>query len=153
MNYSLFDLQNCNFSKKDKHSEEMEKAKKKDGTGRSAMFHKFGIIRSYTIEANYNICNRRNKVVYDESRLDSSRRNFYSEGVGEQNNLLPNVGDICRGFNFETEFTNHQITVRDLRNTGKEICLALLDSVNLNPFSRLRNTPLKNIRVRINLWS
>jgi hypothetical protein len=131
----------------------LEKVKNKDGTGRSAMYHKFGVIRSYTIEANYNMCNRKNRLIYDESRLDSSRRQLYIEGVGEQNPLLPNIGEICRGFNFETDLACHHITIRDLRNTGKEICHALLDSINLNPFSRLRNTPLKNIRVSLTLGS
>ena len=69
INSPLFDIQNCNFSKKNMKKNEVDKNKSKDTTGRVAIYNRYGVIRCYTIEASYNMCNRVNKVVYPEQAV------------------------------------------------------------------------------------
>lgn len=125
-----------------------DKNKSKDGTGRVAMYSQFGINRAYTIEANYNMCNRLSKETPEESPMDPSKMYLYINGTGETNEIVPDLGCICRGYDFEVEPSQYYFTLKDFKSMGKEVGIALLDMINLNPMTRLRNTPLQNIRVR-----
>lgn len=80
-----------------------DKSKSKDGTGRVTMYTQFGIQKAYTIEANYNMCNRLSKVIYDESDINPEELHLYVNGHGEYNPILPDIGNICRNFDFEVE--------------------------------------------------
>lgn len=44
------------------------------------MFAQYGVIRSYTIEANYNMCNRLNKIAFKDGALNYSQLNSYLDG-------------------------------------------------------------------------
>ena len=144
----MFDIQNCNFSRKNmKKNADGDKNKSKDGTGRVAMFSQFGINKAYTIEANYNMCNRLSKETFPEGELNEEKMHLYIEGFGEENELVPDLGNICRAFDFEIEPAQYYFTLKDYEQMGKEVGIGLLDLVNLNPMSRLVNTPLKNVRV------
>ena len=89
----------------------------KDGSGRVAIYKATGIVRCYTLECNYNI--------------------------GRMVNLVPAAHNLNDPeVNLETCPTYCPETYEDL---GKGICLALLDSIDLNPYSRLKNSPYSDL--------
>ena len=47
------------------------------------MYSKFGIVRSYTIEANYNMCNRLNTKIYKEPPLNERSLSQYLNSKDE----------------------------------------------------------------------
>ena len=59
-----------------------------------------------------------------------------------------NLGDLCRHFDFEVQPAAHILKISDYESMGRSVALALLDLIDLNPRSRIANTPLKNMRVR-----
>lgn len=157
----MFDIQNCNFSKKNmKKKQDGDINKSKDGTGkdkklisfqgRVAMFSQYGVVRSYTIEANYNMCNRLNKRVYEEYKTDEKQIQEYLDGSREpfKEEVLPNIGQLCRNFDFETQPAKFFFRLADFEEMGREVGIGLLDLIDMNPLSRIRNTPLKNMRVK-----
>jgi hypothetical protein len=148
INNPLFEIQSCTFSKvKAKISKDGSKFKSKEGAGRVQILNQFGITRAYTIEANYNMCNKTNKPDYAEGKLDTNKAHFYANGTGEVNKLVPDIGNLCRNFSFETVPAQIFFRIEDYQNIGKDVGIGLLDLVNLNPRSKLTNTPLKNLRV------
>jgi len=117
--------------------ENAEEANSKDGTGRVAMYKQYGIIRSYTIEAGYNICTRLKKEVFEERSKPISTR-------GDK--VVPNLISLCESYNFETIDVKYFFTQKDYEEMGEEVAKGLLDLIDCSPLSKIPSTPLRNMR-------
>lgn len=84
----------------------------KEGSGRVAVYKATGITRCYTLECNYNI--------------------------GRTSNHCPAAFNLDDPEVFYD--TPPTYTIETYEDLGKGICVALLDSTNKNPYTRLRNS-------------
>jgi hypothetical protein len=57
VNCNSFCYESCNFSIKNMSDTDKGENKNKDGTGRVAIMRRYNLVHSYTLEANYNMCN------------------------------------------------------------------------------------------------
>lgn len=149
INSPIFDIQNCNFSKASmERADPNETGRSKQGSGRVFMYKNFGIIRSYTIESNYALCKKISKQVFMESLPSKGLLEKCRSGKPTKAKLLPNLSELLREYDFESEETSVILKLEDFEEVGREVAHSLLDMIGLNPCTRLNNTPLKNLRVR-----
>lgn len=50
-----------------------------------------------------------------------------------------------------TEKYSNRFTLEEFEGIGKALCISLLDIIDKNPISRIKNTPFRNI-TRMRLW-
>lgn len=110
------------------------------------MFSKYGIVHTYTLEAGYNMCTRLAKVIFPESNVNSKPPDYFYQKL-VRDPILPNIGEVSRKFEMQTQPSTYYFTQRDYENIGGEIIPTLLDLIDRNPHSRLANSPIKNLRV------
>lgn len=82
--------------------------------------------------------------------VSSSNSNLKGTRVPYRGEILSNIGQLCRFFNFETEPARYFFKQEDYEEMGKDVGIGLLDLIDMNPISRIQNTPLKTMRVVLN---
>jgi hypothetical protein len=117
LNCANFDLSNCSFSERNMRAQDKRDGKSKEGSGRVAFFKLAGLVRSYTLEANYATGKTVNSVA--DCALDEPRR----EGKSPPQYNVPIFEDV-----------------------GKAIGVSLLDSIEANPESRLKLSGFTNLK-------
>jgi hypothetical protein len=123
-----------------------------------AMWSKYGIVHSYTIEAGYNMCSTLAKMQYPEGDPPADLEPYleYAEsltGTGKQVGLLSSslskdFGRVCRSLQIDYQTATYYFTQRDYEFVGRELCATLLDLIDRNPVTRLASSPLVNLRVK-----
>jgi hypothetical protein len=122
-----------------------------------AMWSKYGIVHSYTIEAGYNMCSTLAKFQYPECDPPADLEPYLDycdslTGTGTQVGLLHSMlpkdfGRVCRSLQMDYQTATYYFTQRDYEFVGRELCGTLLDLIDRNPISRLSSSPLVNLRV------
>jgi hypothetical protein len=124
LNCVNFDFVNSSFSEKNMTAKDKGDGKSKEGSGRVAFFKLLGLVRSYTLEANYATGKVLNAIAVSPLDTDpASLRDsaVYSDGPPQYN-------------------------IEILEDVGKAIGVSLLDSIDANPESRLTLTEFSNLR-------
>lgn len=124
LNCVNFDFVNSCFSERNMRSKDKMDGKSKEGSGRVAFFKLLGIVRCYTLEANYATGKVLNSIVGSplDTEAESNRGSeIYAKGPPQYN-------------------------IEVLENVGKAIAVSILDSIEANPDSRLANTEYVNLR-------
>lgn len=126
-------------------------------SGRVAMWSKYGVLHSYTIEAGYNMCSSLIKTHFAEGPSPESveEYKFFSRtpnrppGIEELLNtdLPESVPGLFKQYQLEYQTASYFFTQRDYEYVGRELAGSLLDLVDRNPVSRLYTSPFKNLRV------
>lgn len=114
LNCINFDFEACNFTEVNMRSTDKHDKLSKEGSGRVTFFKELNILRSYTLECNYNTGRVLNKILYSEGDLTNINSQVYSNG--------PPKYDISI---FE--------------DVGKAVGVALIDLEQSNPLTRIRN--------------
>ena len=120
LNSPNFHWKQCSF--KD-NTEQTDKPKNRVGTARTFGHLCTGIPRVYTLECNYNSGFKVNETYpsnLEESPYSDHKSYVYSNG--------PPL--------YDTEI---------FEETGKSVCVSILDMIDKNPFSRLKNSPFKDL--------
>lgn len=125
--------------------------------GRVAMWNKYGLVHSYTIEAGYNMCSSLIKTHFPETSIPESTEEykFFSRQPNKPpgfeellNTDLPEtIPGLMKQYQLEYQTASYFFTQRDYEYVGRELAGTLLDLVDRNPVSRLYSSPFKNLRV------
>ncbi|CAG5123176.1 unnamed protein product, partial [Candidula unifasciata] len=114
LNTPHFDFTGCNFSERNMYTKDKRDGMSKEGSGRVAIYKATGLMRSYTLECNYN----------------SGRAASYippAHGDGGCVTPPPPVG-------YPTKYTPAHF-----EDVGKAVAIATLDLTETNPWSRVLN--------------
>lgn len=124
------------------HSTDNGDCMSKEGTGRVSHYLKYGIVRCYTMEVNYNMaCKAGHKIArpkadyatITKAYTKDSPENIY--GTIKYDRHEP-----------EKESTIHFFNKNDFEAFGKGACISLLDLIEQNPSSRLTLLPYMNLK-------
>jgi hypothetical protein len=115
INSPYFDYDACNFTEKNMYCKD-KSGISKEGSGRVAIHKATGIVRCYTLECNYNIGRT--------------------------------VNHVAAGFNIddpEVYFEKSPFySIETYQDLGKAMMISVLDSIDANPYSRLRKSAYQN---------
>lgn len=114
LNCVNFDFEACNFTEVNMRSPDKRDGLSKEGSGRVAFFKELGILRSYTLECNYNTGRIINKLLNPEDDLSDINSPVYSQG--------PPKFDI-----------------KVFEDVGKAVGVSLIDLEQTNPLTRVKN--------------
>lgn len=119
INNQNFHYTSCNFSKHNMYSKDKKFGLSKEGSGRVAVLKYTGLIRSYTLECNYNTGRFVNYI--------PPKVHFVSERRPIQSVIPP------------------KFTPTVFEQVGKSLAISILDLSNLNPNSRLESSEFKSL--------
>ena len=114
LNCVNFDFEACNFTEVNMRSPDKRDGLSKEGSSRVAFFKELGILRSYTLECNYNTGRVLNKLLKPEDDLSDVDSQLYLEGP-------PKFG------------------VEVFEDVGKAVGVCLIDLEKANPLTRVKN--------------
>ncbi|ELU13284.1 hypothetical protein CAPTEDRAFT_146236 [Capitella teleta] len=115
LNTAHFDFTGCNFTERNMYMKDKREGLSKEGAGRVAMYKALGIIRSYTLECNYNTGRIMNSIPQ-------------ATGDGGRATPPPLAG-------FPPKYTQAHF-----EEVGKAMAIAGLDLTECNPWSRLTHS-------------
>ncbi|KAJ6641213.1 Cytosolic carboxypeptidase-like protein 5 [Pseudolycoriella hygida] len=118
MNCSHFHFDACVFSERNMYLKGKRDGLSKEGSGRVAIFKTIGLIKSYTLESNYN--------------------------TGRYVNVLPPVGKNSSARNKSLIVPKYTPAI--FEDVGRALGPSILDLTNSNPLSRLPNSEFKNLQ-------
>eukprot|EP00347_Sterkiella_histriomuscorum_P010374 403376546 len=137
MNSLNFDYVECSFNEKQPSAKEklLDNEMTKDGCGRVCIYQETQLPQCYTLECNYQTGRRLNHIA---PRIDV-----------RTNQKLPDppLQDIHTKIYQEQKTPNYNPEI--FEDVGQAICVALLDYIQLNPYSRLPLSQYKNLEVYI----
>uniref|UniRef100_A0A4W3H0X7 Cytosolic carboxypeptidase-like protein 5 n=2 Tax=Callorhinchus milii TaxID=7868 RepID=A0A4W3H0X7_CALMI len=112
MNSPHFDFMGCNFSEKNMYAKDKRDGQSKEGSGRVAIYKVTGIVRSYTLECNYN--------------------------TGRCVNAVPPAcHDSGRASPPPSPAFPPKYTIDVFEQVGRALAIAALDMLDLNPWPRI----------------
>lgn len=128
VNCANFDFEGSNFTEKNMHAKD-KRGLSKDGSGRVALYKATNLVRSYTLECNYNTGRIINEILSTD--LPETNEANYSHKMYENGPPF--------------------YTIPIFEDVGKAIGVSLLDSIYQNTHSRvLQNDPeLKSLRLNV----
>ncbi|KAG4067628.1 hypothetical protein HA402_005400 [Bradysia odoriphaga] len=118
MNCSHFHFDACVFSERNMYLKGKRDGLSKEGSGRVAVFKTIGLIKSYTLESNYN--------------------------TGRYVNVLPPIGKNSSARNKSLIVPKYTPAI--FEDVGRALGPSILDLTNSNPLSRLPNSEFKNLQ-------
>ncbi|KAL5292158.1 AGBL5 family protein [Megaselia abdita] len=125
INSQHFHFDACNFSEKNMYKREKRDGMSKEGSGRVDIFKMAGLIKSYTLEGNYN--------------------------TGRYINILPPIGSNTQK-KITTISTPPKYNPNSFEEVGKALGTSILDMTNSNTLSRLQNSEYRTLQgLRISL--
>ncbi|XP_050422743.1 cytosolic carboxypeptidase-like protein 5 [Adelges cooleyi] len=119
INNQHFHYTSCNFSERNMYSKDKKFGLSKEGSGRVAVLKYTGLIRSYTLECNYN--------------------------TGRFVNLIPHTVHFVSERRPIQSLVPPKFTPTIYEQVGKSLCISILDLSNINPNSRLDNSEFKTL--------
>lgn len=124
INCHHFHYDACNFSERNMYRKEKRDGLSKEGSGRVAVFKMTGLIKSYTLESNYN--------------------------TGRYVNILPNKNKDVH--NKISTVTPPKYTPAIFEEVGRALGPSILDLTNSNNFTRIVNSEFRSLQgLRISL--
>ncbi|KAI9203489.1 uncharacterized protein BJ171DRAFT_568913 [Polychytrium aggregatum] len=123
LNCPQFDIQKCEFLRYEapdsagsaRSLQERSDNMNRDRSGRAVMFREFGIVHSYTIEANYHCCQKPTRVTPRRMRdAGLSSPPVYPKAI------------LGKGW-----------SVDELEGMGKAVAISILDTARANPYTRV----------------
>ncbi|XP_025409754.1 cytosolic carboxypeptidase-like protein 5 isoform X2 [Sipha flava] len=118
INNQNFHYTSCNFSEHNMYSKDKKFGLSKEGSGRVAVLKYTGLIRSYTLECNYN--------------------------TGRFVNFIPPTVHFVAERRTQS-LVPPKFTPTIFEQVGKSLAISILDLSNLNPNSRLENSDFKSL--------
>lgn len=119
VNCKWFDYDSCNFLQKNMYSADKGDNLSKEGTGRVSHYLKYGIVRCYTMEVNYNMANKQGY------KISRPKPDYNIINGTLQNEPPSNIYDTIKKHKEETENTIHFFTQADFEEFGKGACVSL----------------------------
>ncbi|XP_050539275.1 cytosolic carboxypeptidase-like protein 5 [Daktulosphaira vitifoliae] len=119
INNQNFHFSSCNFSERNMYSKDKKFGLSKEGSGRVAVLKYTGLIRSYTLECNYN--------------------------TGRFVNFIPPTVNLVPEKRIVQNLVPPKFTPIIFEQVGKSLGVSILDLLNINPNSRLDNSEFKTI--------
>ncbi|KAK9505199.1 hypothetical protein O3M35_009303 [Rhynocoris fuscipes] len=119
LNSPHFHYESCNFSEKNMYTRDKRDGCSREGSGRVAVYKATGLIRSYTLECNYN--------------------------TGKKLNHLPPLPSIIDKKSTPHPVHPPKYTPAIYEEMGRQILIAVLDLNNLNPWSRITQSQYRTL--------
>ena len=111
------------------------------------MYLQYGIVKSYTIEANYSKCNRLNKEIFPEASATAATTKKLLDGVKKpRSKVMAGLFKLMEEYEFDTISASYFFTQTDFIEMGNDVAKTFLDHFDINPISRIPSTPFRNIR-------
>ncbi|XP_039283758.1 cytosolic carboxypeptidase-like protein 5 [Nilaparvata lugens] len=120
INNQNFHFDSCNFTERNMYIRDKQGGLTREGSGRVAVLKATGLIRSYTLECNYNT-GRLVNILPPPARVENLKR---------RNNLL---------------LVPPKYTPVIFEEVGRALCSSILDLTGSNPHSRLANSDFRNL--------
>ncbi|RZF46286.1 hypothetical protein LSTR_LSTR011997 [Laodelphax striatellus] len=120
INNQNFHFDSCNFTERNMYIRDKHGGLTREGSGRVAVLKATGLIRSYTLECNYNT-GRLVNILPPPARIENLKR---------RNNLI---------------LVPPKYTPVIFEEVGRALCSSILDLTGSNPHSRLANSDYRNL--------
>ncbi|XP_073993304.1 cytosolic carboxypeptidase-like protein 5 isoform X1 [Rhodnius prolixus] len=119
INSPHFHFDSCNFSERNMFTKDKRDGSSREGAGRVAVYKATGLVRSYTLECNYNTGKKMNSVPPLPHTLDKKTPGTYTNPP--------------------------KYTPAIYEETGRQVLVSVLDMNNLNPWSRISQSQYRTL--------
>ncbi|KRX02632.1 hypothetical protein PPERSA_11972 [Pseudocohnilembus persalinus] len=138
LNTPYFEYDQCNFTEKNMYSKDKSDNLSKEGSGRVALFKQFKINLTFTVESSYNQGNIENKMY--------PRSNMLQQTEQQQNDDIEiyDAQLIYNPLELQPYQINEHFTIEQQNKLGEGVVETFLDMCEMNPFSRIKNSPYKS---------